>query len=85
MKYAFIIYRPGETKAAYYPEKDDITIPIIEGLKKIYPTGTFMPVPRYGEHEMIDMQSLLYHADLFVGGGGTMNIEMDSGNFLLIA
>jgi len=73
--YPFIIYRPGETKAAYYPDKDDITIPIVEKLMEKYPSGTFLPVPRYEQHKMVDMQNLLYYADLFIGGGGTMNIE----------
>ena len=70
----FIIYRSGETKASYY-EGDDISKPIVEKLKQLYPEGTFYEVPRYGKHDMVDMQSLLAHADLFISGGATMSIE----------
>jgi len=71
----FIIYRSGETKAAYYEGKDDISVPIVAKLKTLYSSGTFYEVPRYTTHDMVDMQSLLAHADLFISGGATMAIE----------
>jgi hypothetical protein len=75
VKRPFIIYRSGEIRASYYNGKDDLTQPIVDHLKSHFPDGTFYEVPRYTTHEMIDMQSLLAHADLFIGGGATMNIE----------
>jgi predicted glycosyltransferase len=75
VKRPFIIYRSGEVKASYFNGFDDVSRPIAEELKKHYPEGTFFEVPRYTKHEMLDMQSLLAYADLFIGGGATMNIE----------
>ena len=75
--YPFIIYREGETKASYYQSMgmEDITSDVIEAIKGEYPDGTYMGISRYDHHPMTDLQSLLYYADLFVGGGGTINIE----------
>ena len=75
VKRPFIIYRSGEVKASYYEGFDDISRPIAEKLQVLYPNGTFYEVPRYTKHKMLDMQSLLAHADLFISGGATMSIE----------
>lgn len=73
----FVIYRLGETQATYYKlfGMDDPVPEIVNNLKRDYPDGTFLEVSRYNKHKMMDMQSLLAYADLFIGGGGTMNIE----------
>lgn len=73
--YPFIIYRESENHASYLIDKEDITEYIIDELKDLYPSGTFFKIPRYEEHKSIDLQSLFAYADLFIGGGGTMNIE----------
>ena len=71
----FIVYRAAETRASYFKEYGDITPQVIEELKKLMPNATYYPIPRYNVHRMIDLQSLLAHADLFVGGGGTITEE----------
>ncbi|GAH08416.1 unnamed protein product, partial [marine sediment metagenome] len=71
----FIAYRVGETRASYFKGYEDITPQVIEELKKLVPDATYYPIPRYNPHKMIDLQSLLAYADLFVGGGGTITEE----------
>jgi hypothetical protein len=77
VKYPFVIYRRGETRATYYQDlhKPDITDMIVTELKKQYPDGLFYEVSRYNGHRMVNLQNMLYFADLFIGGGGTINIE----------
>lgn len=71
----FIAYRVAETRASYYKKYVDITAELIEELKKLLPDATYYSIPRYDEHKMIDLQSLLAYVDLFVGGGGTITEE----------
>jgi len=71
----FIAYRVAETRASYYKKHVDITDALIDELKRLMPTATYYSIPRYDEHEMIDLQSLLAYVDLFVGGGGTITEE----------
>lgn len=76
-KHPLIIWRKGETVASYYKDKGftDITPQIIEELKKKYPKYYFYEIPRYKKHEVVNLSSLLSNADLFIGGGGTIQIE----------
>jgi len=72
-----IIYREAEVKASYFQAlgKQDLTLDIIKNLKKKYPKIVFLQASRYKKHRVVDMQSLLDYATLFIGGGGTMNLE----------
>lgn len=76
VKRPFIIYRSLETKASYYENFStmDLSTQIVKQLEKEI-DAHFYPVSRYNNHEIVDMQSLLFYSDLFIGGGGTMNIE----------
>ncbi len=75
IKHPFIVCRTAETKATYFRNHKDLTTALIIALKNLIPEATFYEVPRYKEHRMIDLQSLLYYTDLFIGGGGTITEE----------
>lgn len=70
----FITYRPAETEASYYEGFKDITNDIIEELRKDKVLHLY-PLPRYQGHKIVDLPSLLANSDLFIGGGGTIQIE----------
>lgn len=76
-KHPLIVWRRGETTASYYKDKGfvDVTPLIVDELKKKYPTYHFYEIPRYRNHKIINLSSLLDNADLFIGGGGTIQIE----------
>lgn len=75
IRHPLIVYREAETKATYYTGHEDFTHLVVKHLKKLRPDALFYEVPRYKRHRMVDLQSLLYYADLFLGGGGTTNVE----------
>jgi len=71
-KHPLIVYRQAETRAAYFQGYYDFTPTVVDMLKKQMPEATFYGLSRYTKHTMVDVQSLLYYTDLFIGGGGTM-------------
>ena len=75
LKRPFIAYRVAETRASYFQKYKDITSDVVDELKKRLPDATYFPIPRYDDHEMVDLQSLLAYVDLFIGGGGTITEE----------
>jgi hypothetical protein len=83
-----VVFRESEIKAAYLMSKGEIALGAVSRLISLRPDIQFVCKPRYdanyvkaklpGAHvieEVIDFQSLLACADLFIGGGGTCNIE----------
>jgi hypothetical protein len=74
-KHPLIIYRQAETRASYFQGFYDFTPTVIDILKRKVPGLTFYGLSRYTKHKTVDVQSLLYYADLFIGGGGTMGEE----------
>lgn len=83
-----IVFRESETRAAYLKGKKEIVLDGISKLMELWPEAQFVCKPRYDANyvkiylpkahvieEFIDFQSLLAVADLFIGGGGTCNIE----------
>lgn len=75
IKHPLIVYREAETQAVYFNLYTDFTESVIRELKIQIPHATFIKIPRYNTHKMIDLQSLLYYADVFIGGGGTITEE----------
>ncbi len=76
-----IVVRQAETQAAYAEGKNDITLKAARMLKAL---GNVVFVPRYERHseqglnvlqDFVDTTSLVAHADLVVGVGGTMARE----------
>lgn len=68
-----VVYRQTEVYSSYVHE--DVVKIAVETLRQKFPGIDFLEIPRYTPHEWIDTVSLLAKADLFIGGGGTMNIE----------
>ena len=81
-KHPLIVYRQAETRAAYFSGYYDFTPTVVDMLKKATKGATFYGLSRYTAHKMVDVQSLLYYADLFIGGGGTMCEEAAWGVYL---
>ena len=75
VRHPLILYREAETKATYYTGHEDFTHLVVKELRKRLPDALFYEIPRYKRHRIIDLQSLLSYADLFLGGGGTINEE----------
>ena len=75
IKHPLIVTRIAETQASYHEKYEDFTKDVIITLKKSFPNIMFYNIPRYDHHKMIDLQSLLYCADVFIGGGGTITEE----------
>ncbi len=71
-----IVYRPSETQAAYLLREPDIARQAVEKFKQLIPEPQYVEVPRYTQHKIFDLQSLLALADVFIGGGGTINVEV---------
>lgn len=75
-----IVYRPSETQAAYLLGEPDIARQAVEKFKQVgqalIPEPQYVEVPRYTSHKIFDLQSLLALADVFIGGGGTINVEV---------
>lgn len=76
-KQPLIVWRRGEISASYYKDEgfQDITPLMIDELKKRHPHYHFYEIPRYQSHKIVNLSSLLDHANLFIGGGGTIQIE----------
>ncbi|MFX0099936.1 MAG: DUF354 domain-containing protein [Candidatus Hodarchaeota archaeon] len=83
-----VVFRESETLASYLDGKGEILFNTVEKLMEAWPEAQFVCRPRYSAQGVkerlpsaividkhIDLQSLLAKADLFIGGGGTMNIE----------
>lgn len=73
----FIIWRRGEVTASYYKDSGfkDITPLIADRLQKLHPKWHFYEIPRYKTHKIVNLPAVLKEADVFIGGGGTIQIE----------
>lgn len=76
-KKPFVVWRRGEIIASYYKDSGfkDITSHIVYKLTKLHPDWHFYEIPRYKTHKIVNLPALLKRADLFIGGGGTIQIE----------
>ena len=83
-----IVFREEETKASYLNMKESFVVKVVQKLMHKHKNWQFIGIPRYStsflKHalpnavilpDMGDTISLLAKSGLFLGGGGTMNIE----------
>lgn len=83
-----IVFREEETKSSYLSMGESFVINVVQKLAEKHKDWQFLSLPRYSTPHFkkelsnvvilppaTDMVSLLASSDLFLGGGGTMNIE----------
>lgn len=85
-----VVFREEESEAAYLAGLASMLPDAVNALAERHPDWRFVGVPRYSPDrlrerlrganvvvlaEVVDSAALLAGADLFLGGGGTMNIE----------
>jgi len=68
-----VVCRETEWQSAY--ARSDIVAAVTLQLHRRHPDWQFVSIPRYRPHPFYDVSSLLAHAHLLIGGGGTMCIE----------
>ena len=86
-----VVFRESELGASYLSGAKDITLSAVKELATVYPDIQFVTRPRYYKSHLedyfseynnvtifqkpVNLQSIIAHADLLLGGGATMSLE----------
>ena len=85
-----VVFRESETEASYLADRAPMIVDSVRTLAARHPDWLFVGIPRYSPEQLharlplanvtipadvVNTIALVASADLFLGGGGTMNIE----------